>query len=336
MSRGRTIRTRLLSKATAGALADSHVDLLIATPLRLVYLVRENKLSLNRVGLLVLDEADKLFELGFVEQIDEILSMCNSKLQRALFSATLPEGVEELARTVLLNPIRVVIGTRNACNTSIDQRLMFVGREQGKLLALRQLVAKGLNPPVMIFVQSKERAAELHRELAYDGLKIDALHADRTNAQRDAIVRGFRSGDIWVLICTDILGRGVDFKGIKTVINYDFPQSATSYVHRIGRTGRAGRRGTAITLFTEVDMPMLRSIANVMRLSGCDVPDWMLRMKKLDRRKRKRLERSAPRRYAISTTSKYDRDRANHKRNMIRQSKEKKRRGDQKRKNGSA
>ena len=109
---------------------------------------------------------------------------------------------------------------------------------------------------------------ELYRELAYDGLNIDTLHSDRTQQQRDDIVRRFRSGKTWILIATDLVGRGVDFKGVNTVINYDFPISATNYVHRIGRTGRAGRKGKAVTLFTEYDMPMLRSIANVMRLSG--------------------------------------------------------------------
>eukprot|EP00940_MAST-03C_sp_MAST-3C-sp2_P002721 g2721.t1 len=323
MSRGRSLQIRQLTKANAESMRKISVDLLIATPLRLVHLAREAKVCLKTVKLLVMDEADKLFELGFLEQVDEILALCNSKLQRALFSATLPEGVEDLARTILMNPVRVVVGTRNACNASIEQSLKFVGREDGKLLALRQFVAEGLKPPVIIFVQSKERAKELFRELAYDGLNIDTLHADRTALQRDAAVQGFRSGRIWVLIATDILGRGIDFKGIKTVINYDFPQSATSYVHRIGRTGRAGRVGRAITLFTEQDMPMLRSIANVMRLSGCDVPAWMLQMKKLNRRQRKRIERSAPKRYRISTTSWHSLHKASKRRSMIEHSKRK-------------
>ena len=167
---------------------------------------------------------------------------------------------------------------------------------------------------------------ELYRELAYDGLNIDTLHSDRTQQQRDDIVRRFRSGKTWILIATDLVGRGVDFKGVNTVINYDFPVSATNYVHRIGRTGRAGRKGKAVTLFTEYDMPMLRSIANVMRLSGCDVPDWMLRMKKLKRQERKKLERRGGiQRYNISSgASKWDRERVAKRRNMVKQSKESK------------
>lgn len=181
----------------------------------------------------------------------------------------------------VIGQIRISIGVANAGATTIDQKLVFVGREDGKLLAMRQLVQAGLKPPVLIFLQSKDRAKELFRELVYDGINVEVIHAERTQEQRDNIIRRFRTGDIWVLICTDLMARGVDFKGVNMVINYDFPQSAVSYIHRIGRTGRAGRRGTAVTFFTEDDVPYLRSIANVMKLSGCEVPDWMLTIKPL-------------------------------------------------------
>eukprot|EP00904_Undaria_pinnatifida_P002602 jgi/Undpi1/12342/HiC_scaffold_5.g02018.m1 len=124
--------------------------------------------------------------------------------------------------------------------------------------------------------------------------------------QRDRIIERFRTGEIWVLICTDLMARGIDFKGVNMVINYDFPQSAVSYIHRIGRTGRAGRGGVAVTLFTESDMDSLRSIANVIRQSGCKVPAWMLSMKRDRRSDRRKLESRAPRRDSVSTVSKYD------------------------------
>jgi ATP-dependent RNA helicase DDX52/ROK1 len=136
---------------------------------------------------------------------------------------------------------------------------------------MRQLIAEGLRPPVLVFLQSKDRAKELFHELVYDGINVDVIHAERTQEQRDAVIRKFRSGEIWVLICTDLMARGIDFKGVNMVINYDLPQSAVSYIHRIGRTGRAGRRGLSVTFFTEADMDSLRSVANVMRLSGCEV-----------------------------------------------------------------
>ena len=135
-------------------------------------------------------------------------------------------------------------------------------------------------------------------------------------------MRRFRLGEVWVLITTDVLGRGVDFKGVNMVVNYDLPPSATSYVHRIGRTGRAGRAGEAVTFFTEHDMVALRPIANVAKLSGCEVPAWMLALKKERPDERKRRETGpAPERHRISTESGYDRDRRHKKRSMIEKSK---------------
>jgi superfamily II DNA/RNA helicase len=203
-------------------------------------------------------------------------------LQRALFSATIGPFVQELAASFLNNPVEVNIGVVNAGASSIDQRLVFVGREDGKLLAIRQLIQQGeLKPPVLLFLQNKERAKELFRELVYEGINIDVIHGDRSQQQREDVIRKFRLGETWVLICTDLMARGIDFKGVKMVINYDLPQSGVAYIHRIGRTGRAGRQGEAVTLFTEKDIPSMRSIANVMKLSGCKVPDWLLAVKQV-------------------------------------------------------
>jgi ATP-dependent RNA helicase DDX52/ROK1 len=213
---------------------------------------------------LVLDEADQLFENGFDQQVDEIISASTKRNRRiALFSATMPQRVEELARSVLQDPIRVRVGEHNAAAVDVDQKLMFVSNEHGKMVAMRQLIQEGLKPPVLIFVQSKGRAKELFSELIYDGINVDVIHAERTKKQRDDVVKQFRAGTIWVLIATDLMARGVDFKGVNMVINYDFPANAVDYIHRIGRTGRAGRSGAAITFFTEKDGGSLRSIANV-------------------------------------------------------------------------
>lgn len=147
---------------------------------------------------------------------------------------------------------------RDAANTSIDQSLQFVGDEAGKLLTIRQQIRSGeLIPPLLIFVQSIERAKELFRELIYDGINVDVIHADRTKQQRDNVIQQFRLGKIWVLIATDVLARGVDLI-VHTVILYDFPTSVESYIHRIGRTGRAGRIGKAVTYFTRDDVTYLR------------------------------------------------------------------------------
>lgn len=284
---GLGLRASVLSKATASGTDFSKVDILLANPLRLGGMTREGSVDLSTVGILILDEADKLFDMGFTEQIDAVLLACTQpSIVRGLFSATLPETVEALARSVLRDPLRITVGERNTAASAIRQRLLFVGRETGKLLAMRQLIAEGLRPPVLVFVNSKDRAKELHRELMYDGVHVDSLHASQSHAARVAAVDNFRLGKTWVLICTDLVGRGMDFAGVNTVVNYDFPTSTVDYIHRIGRTGRAGREGDAITFFTESDTGYLRGIANVMRTAGCEVPEWMLRLRKEKRPKR--------------------------------------------------
>ncbi|KAG0597590.1 hypothetical protein M758_12G007200 [Ceratodon purpureus] len=281
-------RVRVMTKALASCNDFSKLpcDILVSTPLRLDALLKESKIDLSKVEFLVMDESDKLFEMGFVEQIDSVVAACtNPKIIRALFSATLPDTVEELARSIMHDAVRVTIGERNSAAQTVNQRLVFVGSEEGKILALRQIFSESLRPPVLIFVKSKERAAELHKQLAFDNLSIDSIHADRTQAQRDAAVEKFREGKTWVLIATDLMGRGMDFKGLNCVINYDFPPSISSYIHRVGRSGRAGRSGQAVTFYTEDDVPLLRSVAHVIFASGGDVPAWMLSLPKVHKHK---------------------------------------------------
>ena len=162
------------------------------------------------------------------------------------------------------------------------------------MVAIRQMIREGITPPVLVFVQSKQRAVQLFHQLVYDGLRVDVIHAERSQAQRDAVVDQFRLGKVWVLIATELIARGLDFKGVELVINFDFPQSTVSYIHRIGRTGRAGRPGKAVTFFTEADVEQLRAIANVLKASGCQVADWMLRIKPQRKDERRRLS-TAPR-----------------------------------------
>ncbi|XP_050351327.1 probable ATP-dependent RNA helicase DDX52 [Nymphalis io] len=281
-------------------------DLVISTPNRLCYLLNQENvgITLDKVQWLIIDEADKLFEGTteevdtFRQQLDVIMGFCKAKL--AMFSATHTPAIAKWARHNMRGLVNVTVGLRNAASTSVEQELLFCGNENGKLVAFRQLVQKGLKPPVLVFVQSKDRAKQLFKELIYDGINVDVIHADRTQAQRDNVVRSFRTGRIWVLICTELMGRGIDFRGVNLVVNFDFPPSAIAYIHRIGRAGRAGQKGRAITFFTQDDVTNLRSIASVMKQSGCEVPDYMLRLKQ-DANKRKRLLKKAPHRDKIST-----------------------------------
>uniref|UniRef100_A0A3B3VDX9 RNA helicase n=1 Tax=Poecilia latipinna TaxID=48699 RepID=A0A3B3VDX9_9TELE len=267
------------------------------------------KFSLKRLKHLHQEKSDKLFEdgkTGFREQLATIFLACsNAKVRRAFFSATCTPEVEKWCRLNLDNLVSVNIGHRNTAVETVEQELLFVGEENGKLVAMRDIIKKGFLPPMLVFVQSIERARELFHELVYEGINVDVIHAERTQQQRDNVVNSFRSGKIWVLICTALLARGIDFKGVNLVLNYDFPTSAVEYIHRIGRTGRAGHQGKAITFFTENDKPLLRSIANVIKQAGCPVPDYMVGFKKIHSKVKRRLEKKPPSRSTICTTPRF-------------------------------
>ncbi|KAG7211140.1 hypothetical protein KM043_010464 [Ampulex compressa] len=312
LSEGYGFRIHIISKINQalskyGPTSSQKFDILITTPKRLVYLLNQDPpaISLQNVEWLIIDEADKLFEDGprsFKAQLDEITQACtNENLCRAMFSATNTAVVRKWCRRNLKSHITVTIGQRNTAVDLVEQELLFVGTERGKLVALRNLIQRGISPPVLVFVQSKERAQELFDELIYDGINVDVIHADRTQTQRDNVVRCFREGKIWVLICTELMARGIDFKGVNLVVNYDFPPTAISYIHRIGRTGRAGHRGKATTFFTRQDTAALRSIAAVMRASGCQIPEYMVGLKKCSKKERRKAERTAPAREKILT-----------------------------------
>jgi ATP-dependent RNA helicase DDX52/ROK1 len=224
----------------------------------------------------------------------------------------------------LINFVTVKIGLTNTPIDAVEQELMFVGSESGKLLAIRDIVRTGVSPPVLIFVQSKDRAQQLFTELIYDGLNIDLIHSDRNQKERDVVVRKFREGKIWFLICTELMSRGIDFKAVNVVINYDFPQSTISYIHRVGRTGRAGKSGKAITFFTSEDKKYLRDIAAIIRKSGGTVPDYMLSLKKSRKKDRVALMQKAPKRKVIRTLPQFELSQRKRKKKFVTLTKAKK------------
>ncbi|ETN86127.1 helicase protein [Necator americanus] len=202
----------------------------------------------------------------------------------------------------LNNVAMVCIGERNSANSNVVQELVFAGSEHGKLLAVRTLLQTQFDPPALIFVQSKERARELLSALSSLTPPIPAafISSEKSQSERDHIVESFRSGRLWVLICTELMGRGLDLRNVNLVINFDLPTSIVSYIHRIGRTGRAGRKGRAITYFTEADTKYLRSIATVIHQAGFEVPEYTLSLKPLSRNQKKELVRHAPKRKHIA------------------------------------
>ncbi|KAI5962238.1 ROK1 [Candida pseudojiufengensis] len=330
---GKNLKVAILSKQLANKLTNdivksSKFDIIVSTPLRLIDLLNTGKIDLSNVEQLIIDEADKLFDQGFAEQTDEILAHCtNSKIRKSMFSATIPSGVEEMAHSIMKDPLRVIIGHKEAASNTIDQKLVYTGNEEGKLIAIRQMVQNGeFKPPIIIFLQSITRAKALFHELIYDKLNVDVIHAERTPKQRDEVINRFKNGDIWVLITTDVIARGVDFKGVNLVINYDVPQSAQAYVHRIGRTGRGGRSGKAVTFFTKEDDKAIKPIINVMKQSGCEngFSEWMENMGKLSKNEKKSIKTHEVKRKKISTVPKIIKQKRKQKQDMIEASKRRK------------
>ncbi|RFU34794.1 hypothetical protein B7463_g1587, partial [Scytalidium lignicola] len=283
----------------------TNADILVTTPLILLHALETASPTehhpLPTVRTLILDEADVLLDPLFREQTLGIWNACTSPLLRVtLWSATMGSNIESLTTTQistrhqklnlttpLANTVRLVVGLKDSALPTISHRLTYCATEPGKLLALRQLLhptarstttdtaLQSLRPPFLVFTQTIPRAIALHSELLYDiplsaggSSRLAVLHSSLSDSARSNIMTRFRSGEVWVLITTDILSRGVDFKGVNGVVNYDVPNSAASYIHRVGRTGRAGREGgIAVTLYTKDDIPFVRAIATVIAAS---------------------------------------------------------------------
>ena len=279
-------------------------DIVVSTPLMLLHALSADQsitVPLPDVRFLVLDEADVLLDPIFRDQTLAIWTACtNSSLCTSLWSATIGSSIESLVQKFILDRwrslglrcssssqhyiVRLVVGLKDSAIPNVAHRIIYAASEQGKLLALRQLLhpsgaraadAPSLQPPFLVFTQTIARAIALHSELLYDippeaggSSRIAVLHSDLSDTARSNVMARFRRGEIWILITTDLLSRGVDFRGLNGVVNYDIPNTGASYVHRIGRTGRQGREGgIAVTLYTKDDVPYIKNVANVIAVS---------------------------------------------------------------------
>jgi len=222
------------------------VDIIVATPGRLMDHMRQQNADLSGIELLVLDEADRMMDMGFWPDVRRIIAAIPVKRQTLLFSATMPDDVMRLAIEIVQSPKYVQVGQRSAPPTSITHRVEVM--PAGQKIDWRIEHLRHPEGPVLIFSRTKIGADRLTRRLAAAGVRCIALHADRTMDQRRQAVEGFRGGKYKVLVATDIAARGLDIDGIHTVINYELPDSPDAYVHRVGRTGRADEVGQAITL----------------------------------------------------------------------------------------
>jgi ATP-dependent RNA helicase RhlE len=240
------------------------VDVLIATPGRLADLERQRCVSYDSVEVFVLDEADRMLDLGFVHEIKRIIAKLPQRRQSLLFSATMPPAIQELASSIVHQPVRVEVTPAATTVERIEQQICFVDQGQ-KRKALTHFINAHPEGLVLVFVRMKHMANRLCDALGADGIKADAIHGNKSQGARQRALENFRSGRTRVLVATDIAARGIDVKGISLVIQHDLPEEPESYVHRIGRTARAGKDGKAIAFCERGERNLLRGIERTIR-----------------------------------------------------------------------
>jgi ATP-dependent RNA helicase DeaD len=240
------------------------IQIVVGTPGRILDHLRRETLDLSGVRTVVLDEGDQMLDMGFVEEIEEILDQCPKERQTALFSATMPRPIAELAKKYLKDPAEVKIQSDQMTVASVNQ-IAYEVQGNRKQDALIRILDHDKPESAIVFCRTKKDAGDLADELKLLGYEADALHGDISQMQRDRVMRNFREGQVECLVATDVAARGLDIEAVSHVINYDIPGDPEAYVHRIGRTGRAGREGIAITLVTPRERNYLRTIERITR-----------------------------------------------------------------------
>ncbi len=250
------------------------VDVLVATPGRLLDLIDQRCVDLSTVEFFVLDEVDRMLDMGFLRDVKRIVAMLPEKRQSLFFSATLAPNIVQLAVSILRNPARVSIQPETTTAERIEQRVAFVDRDHKRPL-LELLLAEQANAKeaklTMVFSRTKHGANKLAKSLSMAGFAADAIHGNKSQAQREKTLERFRMGLTPVLVATDVAARGVDVKDVGLVVNYDLPNEPEAYVHRIGRTGRAGASGLSVSFCANDELDYLREIEKIIRM---EVPRW--------------------------------------------------------------
>ncbi|WP_310622044.1 DEAD/DEAH box helicase [Flexibacterium corallicola] len=240
------------------------LDVLVATPGRLMDLHRRGAIHFDDLEIFILDEADQMLDLGFIHTLKELAELLPKERQTLLFSATMPKEISGLARKFLRDPVEVKVAPAATTAEKVEQKIAHVDGSQKKPLLLELLKDESIES-VLVFTRTRHGATKLSRIINAAGLKAEAIHGDRSQQQRQKTLASFKSGRLKILVATDVAARGIDISGISHVINYDMPNVAENYVHRIGRTARAGREGIAITFCLPEDRGMLTTIEHLTR-----------------------------------------------------------------------
>lgn len=243
---------------------EAGVDVLIATPGRLLDLIAQKIIRLDAVTHFVLDEADRMLDMGFIADIKRLLPLLPKKRQTLFFSATMPNDIVSLSARILSDPVKVEVTPVSSAVDTIDQSVYFVEKPEKKKL-LVSLLKQEEEKSVLIFSRTKHGADNISRVLKKSGISCAAIHGDKSQGQRQRALSDFKSGKVKVMVATDIAARGIDIRELEMVINFDLPDVPETYVHRIGRTGRAGHSGVALTFCSPEEQDMVK---NIQKLTG--------------------------------------------------------------------
>ena len=242
------------------------IDILVATPGRLIDLMDRGAVRLDTARFLVLDEADQMLDLGFIHALRKIAPKLGRPRQTMLFSATMPKQMEEIASTYLRNPRRVQVSPPGKAADKITQSIHFLDKGE-KVGKLKELLLRHPESLSLVFARTKHGAERLMKQLVADGFDAASIHGNKSQGQRDRAIKGFREGSIKILVATDVAARGIDIPDVRVVYNFDLPDVPDNYVHRIGRTARAGRDGEAVAFCSAEEVGQLKDIEKVMKLS---------------------------------------------------------------------
>ena len=261
-----------------------NTDVYIGTPNNILKLINLCKNDiLNLVNYIIFDESDKYFELGFIDIIEQMLQIVSKKnnISKIFFSATISENLIEIINNNYADSVKIRIGAKNLPARNILQEFIYCSNEEGKITELKNIFHKKIDFPILVFIDGVNKIKYVYKKIKYECPNIECMFSKINKKEREEQINKFRIGDIFVLLCSDLLSRGIDFKNVKTIINYDCPYKITNYIHRIGRTGRAGKKGNAITFLEEKDKDYLFYISRLIndmkneKYENIICPDWL-------------------------------------------------------------